>query len=213
MDLGPEARRVYKEVNDHFVSEVKSGVVNASNALVKVTRLLQIASGHVGVEDADTGKQRWVEQIDDSKTKACRDIIESIPPDEPVGVICRFVPNVLQVEALARHMSRPYAEVSGRRHDVRAVWKPEPGEILCISQMAGQTGFDCTACCNVIVYSCDAVPGNYEQVIGRFDRAGQQRSVSVSHLYARGTKDLGVYRSLESKQGVISQVLSGGSAG
>jgi SNF2 family DNA or RNA helicase len=73
-DLCPEARRVYKSVEDDFVAEVLDGRITATNALVKLIRLQQIANG---VVKTDEGIQS---RVDDAKRKLLADTLEPVPP-------------------------------------------------------------------------------------------------------------------------------------
>ena len=63
-DLGGEARRIYEDIEDDFVAQVRDGIVTAANAMVKLVRLQQVANGIAKTDDG-------VEQrIDNSKQQA-----------------------------------------------------------------------------------------------------------------------------------------------
>lgn len=220
--LGPTARKAYTSMYRQFVAEVhasdayteardrgeepeppKSGVITASNAMVKALRLSQITSGVAAIDGEDT-----VSIIDTAKADALTDILEDLPSDEPVVVFTRFRADLDTVRACATRTGRTSAELSGRRNEL-AQWQNTKGSptILAVQIQAGGVGIDLTRAHYCVYLSVGLSLGNYEQSLARTHRPGQTTTVTYYHLIADGTIDQHAYKSLQEKRDVIDDIL------
>ena len=119
-DLCPEARRVYKDLEEDFVAEVRDGVVTAANALVKLTRLQHVANG---VVKTDNGIEH---RIDDAKRKLLADMFLAA-----CSYMLRPIIAVLRMHGIPFH--NPYRRSNGFRNPLR-LGKPSstPNRILAL---------------------------------------------------------------------------------
>ncbi len=106
--FGSEGRRAYRELERDFYTEVDEGIITAANAMVKVTRLQQMTSGHGKIADSDE-----VVEIDTSKRKLMQDIMGDL--DEPVVVFCRFRADLDAVHTVAKALGWEHFELSGSK--------------------------------------------------------------------------------------------------
>lgn len=206
--LGRRAAKLYNELERDLVVAIGDGVVTASNALTLLIRLAQVASGYaVGEVDGDDGlTRRVVERVDDGKADAFAEIVEDLPPGEPVVVASRFLADLDRAEEVATKLGRPVDHLRGGRDDVGGVWEPRPGAVLATQVKAGREGLDLTAARHCVLWSVDFNHGDYCQLLKRLDRPGQRRVVVYHHLLAEGTVDERVretYRRREAMQAGI----------
>jgi SNF2 family DNA or RNA helicase len=200
--LNKEERAVYKAVETQFIASVKSGEIVARNALTKVLRLAQIASGFAKSEDGE------IIELGNSKTKLLEEVVDDIG-QEPIVVFCRFRRDLDAVHQVARTLKRKSVELSGRRNDLGGpTWLEGNGDIIAVQLQSGGVGIDLTRARYCIYYAVDYSLGNYEQSLARVHRPGQHRPVTYIHLIGKNTIDVKVYASLSKKRDVIESILS-----
>jgi len=200
-DLSAEALRVYRDLEEDFVAEVRDGRVTAANAMVKLLRLQQVAGGWVKTDD---GQYR---RIDSAKQKLLADTLEDIGAGEPVVVFCRFHADLDAVHEAAKTAGFQSLELSGRRDEL-ACWQSGEAQVLAVQISAGGVGVDLTRARYSIYYSLSFSLGEYDQALSRVHRPGQTRPVEHIHLVARNTVDVKIMRALEARAEVVESVLA-----
>jgi SNF2 family DNA or RNA helicase len=201
--LSERARKLYNDLDRDFYAAVASGEVTAGNALTKLLRLQQLTSGYLVT---DEGEQV---PVDDSKLKALREVLEDIPPEEPVVIFCRFTRDVQAIKALCETLERPPAELSGHLKELE-VWQHGERNALVAQINAGGLGIDATRARHQIYFSLGFSLGDYEQSLKRIHRPGQTRKVLYTLLLAEGTVDERVRDALMARREVIQFVLQKG---
>jgi SNF2 family DNA or RNA helicase len=200
-DLAGEGRRIYKDIEDDFVAQVRDNVVTAANALVKLLRLQQVANGIVKTDDGEEHR------VDDAKKRLLADTLEDIGGDEPVVVFCRFHPDLDAVHEACESHGYTSLELSGRRDEVRR-WQDGEAQVLAVQIQAGGVGVDLTRARYDIFYSLSFSLGDYDQAQSRVHRPGQTRPVEHIHLVARNTVDVRIMRALEKRAEIIESILA-----
>ena len=212
-DLGSEARRVYKDLEEDFVAEVRDGVVTAANAMVKVLRLQQVANG---IAKTDDGVDH---RIDTAKQKLLADTLEDIGAGEPVVVFCWFHLDLDAVHESCRALQAGLTdedkatgryqtlELSGRRDELKQ-WQEGAAQVLAVQIQAGGEGVDLTRARYSIFYSVGYMLGKYIQARARTHRPGQTNPVEHIHLIARNTVDVKIMRALEKRAEIIESILA-----
>lgn len=204
-DLNPKARKIYDELESAFYSAVAEGEITASNALVKLVRLHQIASGHIVFDDEGDTK-RPPETISLHKQEALEDILADL--NEPVVCFARFTADLVAVEAAAKKLEKSYGEVSGRRKDLddQAMF-PAGIDVLGVNIQSGGVGVDLTRARVAIYVSCGFSLGDFEQSAKRLDRPGQSRKVLYIRLITTHTIDETIYHALAARKNAVEAVL------
>ena len=217
VDLPSDARKVYNELDALFISwlgyQIENDIpITAANAMVKVGKLQQIASGSVKDE---RGVAR---SIHDVKTQALVDLLGDLPPDEPVVVFCKYHASLDAVLGLDGQRIR-VCELSGRINEVGAKWQPEmlsddwdeqsaARPLAAIQIQAGSVGIDLAAASIVVWYDQTFSLGDYEQARARFLGVNQKApTVLHVHLLARDTVDLKIRRALATRRRVIDMIM------
>lgn len=200
-ELSPKARQVYHNLEEDFIADLEEGRITAANALARLLRLQQITSGFARSEDgSDIG-------LDTGKTRLLRDILEGIG-SEPVVVFCRFRYDLAAIADIARELSLPVWEISGRTKELDQ-WQANGG-VLAVQIQAGGLGLDLTQARYAMYYSLGFSLGDYLQSRARLHRPGQKDSVRYIHLMARDSVDEKVISALHKRQDVINSILEGG---
>lgn len=200
VELGKEARRLYNQMAESFIAEMESGdIVTAANALARLVRFQQLTSGFARTADGKTI------EIDQAKIQALGDILDGLPPAEPVVVFARFQSDLDAIAGLAKKMERPNFEISGRVKELDE-WN-EAGGVLAVQIQAGGLGLDLTAARYCVYYSLGFNLGDYLQSIARLHRPGQTSLVDYIHLVAAESIDEIVIEALANKEDVINRIL------
>jgi len=200
-DLSPEALRVYRDLEEDFVAEVRDGRVTAANAMVKLLRLQQVAGGWVKTDD---GRYH---RVDSAKQNLLADTLEDIGSNEPVVVFCRFHADLDAVHEAAKAAGFQSLELSGRRDELKR-WQDGEAQVLAVQISAGGVGVDLTRARYSICFSLSFSLGEYDQALSRVHRPGQTRPVEHIHLVARNTVDQKIMRALEKRAEVVSAILA-----
>lgn len=193
--------RLYQEMDREFIIQVESGEVRAGNALVKLLRLNQMAGGFVV---SDAGR---VEQVDSTKLDTLVDIVSDLPPTEPVVIFYRFTPECDAIRAAMEALGRPVGEISGRANDEQR-WIDEAIDTVCVQIQAGGEGIDTLkrACYGFFFSKGMLSQGGLKQAIGRLDRPGQTRPVTIYHIVAAGTVDVKIEQAIQRGGDIVEGV-------
>ena len=200
-ELSAEALRVYRDLEDDFVAEVRDGRITVSNALVKLLRLQQVTGGWVKTDDGQ------YHRVDSAKQKLLADTLEDIGKDEPVVVFCRFHADLDAVHEACGSVGYTSLELSGRRDELKR-WQDGEAQVLAAQISAGGVGVDLTRARYSAYYSLSFSLGEYDQALSRVHRPGQTRPVEHIHLVARNTVDVKILRALEKRAEVVQSILA-----
>jgi SNF2 family DNA or RNA helicase len=199
-DLSPEALRVYRDLEEDFVAEVRDGRVTAANAMVKLLRLQQVAGGWAKTDDGQ------YHRVDSAKQNLLADTLEDIGPNEPVVVFCRFHADLDAVHEAAKTAGFQSLELSGRCDELKR-WQEGEAQVLAVQISAGGVGVDLTRARYSILYSLSFSLGEYDQCLARTHRPGQLRPVLHIHLVAKNTVDERIQRALDRRAEVVDSIL------
>ncbi len=204
-DLPPRALRIYKQLAKTFVADLESGTLIAAHALTRLLRLQQVTSGYLPTQD-DVGQTIGLEFIHNARVDMLFEILDELPPAEPVVIFCRFRPDLEAVHVAAARADRRSCELSGSRNDLRE-WQAGGPPVIAVQIQSGAEGIDLTRAAIAIYYSLDFSLGRYEQSLRRIHRPGQERPVTYVHLLARGTVDESIYSALRKRRNVLDEIL------
>lgn len=203
VQMDAKARKIYESLKNEFIAEVESGVVTAANAIVKILRLGQIASGFATTEEGSSVR------VSAAKQDLLADLLEDIDPAEPVVVFARFRRDIDCIREAAGKAGREVAELSGRQNDIGGKWAPEqPGMVAAVQIQAGAEGIDLTAASKCVYFSPTFDNGKFQQSLARVHRPGQTKKVTFIHLLAERTVDVQTYRALQQRQDIVEGVLA-----
>lgn len=222
--LAGEQARVYSELDSELIAEVRRGFVTAANAMVCTTRLQQATSGFgvLGITD-EAMMQNWVEaglaseneildrgrvvEVGRAKQALLAEEFGEIGPSESVVVFCRFRHDLDVIKEEAAKAGRSCGEISGRAHDVKAMWENDsPFDTLAVQLQSGGLGIDLTRA-RYVIYFNNWARSDFAQSLRRAHRPGQTRPVTVVHLLARSTVDEIILASIRQKTDILKAIV------
>lgn len=203
-DLSPKAQKYYKEFKKEGALIFKKGNVEAGNILAVMLRLQQLTSGYLPL---DTGE---IEDIDDSRRAALRDLLEDLPPEEPVVIFAKYTRDIKNIRRVVNDMGRTSSEVSGKR-DTLNNWLAGKTTVLVVQISAGAEGIDLTRARYCVYYTLDYSLSRYLQSRKRVHRPGQTRPVVYYTLIAKlksgKTIDEQIAESLANNQEITDKIM------
>lgn len=198
--LSKRARKVYDTIERDYAMDYGDGTATmTNNSLTKRLRLQQITSGLLVAEELDTGT-RVETEIDEEKYETLLDLIDSLPPDEPLVVFGNFHHDLNMVKKAAERSKRTYMELSGRSDDLEAWKTATSGEILAVQIRSGGVGIDLTRAHIAVYVSINESWGDYTQSEGRLNRPGQKYTCVLYYLIAKNTVDVAVHAIVRNKK-------------
>lgn len=207
VDLGPEESQVYDEVAREFCAVFDGGEVTPNNVLTQLLRLLEICGGHVHVDGQRDAVALGTKA---AKARALAEILDGLPPREPVVVFCRFKADVAAARAECEAAGRRTSELSGSQNGL-AAWQAGETDVLVANTASGGIGVDLTRASYGVFYSLGHSLSDYLQAIARLHRPGQKRTTHFYSLVAtvggRQTVDGEVYDALDRRQEVINVII------
>lgn len=202
VELCELTRKIYRQMNQTMIVALKTGVITASNAAVKLIRLQQITSGFTVLND------ETIRLVGTDKRDVLEELFESIPLDEPIVVFCHFARDLKVVRQLAEETGRKYGEISGLRSDITSEGQmPEEVQVMGVQYQAGGVGVDLTRARYCIMFSQTWNMGVYDQAIARVHRPGQTKKTTIYHLIARGTIDALIMQAINNRRSVVDEVM------
>ena len=194
VDLLPEQRAVYQDMQDKMLARVGGGILVADLPIVQRLRLREIALGVPSITENE--KVYFEPKTKSAKLDALEEYLEGYPAEESPLVVFTH--------------SRRFAKVVAHRFPDAELWDGDTpdaerdaikrrffgGESHMViatvdSFGTGTDGFQDRAS-TVVFLSRTESPTDNEQAIGRLDRRGQQNeSVLVIDIVARDTHDVG----------------------
>ncbi len=199
-ELEKNAMWAYRSLAESFVAELEEGCITAANALTKLLRLQQIASGYVKDDEGVMHK------VSEAKRDLLEDLLTDLAEDEPVVVFGRFRSDLDQVHEVAKKLKRGSCELSGRINQL-ADWQQGGAPIIAVQIQAGGAGIDLTRAHYCVYFSKGFSLGDYQQSLARVHRPGQNKNVFYYHLITKKTVDLQVEEALKSRADVVDFVL------
>jgi hypothetical protein len=208
--LPEKVQRLYKKLETELYAKIVSGEIYLANAAVAFSRLHQVCSGVIPVDNPDT-RERKLTLLHTCKQDALADLLDSLPAEQSIVVICRFHYDLAAVHTVAKEVGRVSAEVSGRSGRPQAhlnggVWVG-PETVLAVQGSSGVEGLDLTRAHIMCYYSYVLELGKYMQSRARIRRAGQTQPCTFYHLVVQGGIDQKIRRLLERKEQVLQGLL------
>jgi len=200
-ELSGETLKAYKQMERDLIVQVEKGELVANNALSKLLRLQQIASGYMPTEN-----EGELVTLGNEKLDVFKETIQDIDKDEPLIVFCRFRYDIEKVKRVLSLEGRTVAELSGNENKLRE-WKNGEYNSIVVQVQAGGVGVDLTRAKYCIYYSLGFSLGDYEQSLARIHRPGQESNVTYIHVIAKNTVDEKIYKALDSKKKIVEDVL------
>lgn len=202
--LKPKTMATYKALKTQMITEVEAGEVVVGNALTKILRLAQVASGFVKPFEED------ICDLSDEKLEVLEDFLGSI--ESKCAIYCRFLHSMDRIEAMLKRLKIKYCRFDGATKDKELYFKFEKGDArvwLCQSQKS--EGYSIPSAQYVIFYELTYSHKDHVQIRGRILRALKTqpyKNIFYVYLLAKDTIDEVCYKALEMKHWTAEDALS-----
>ena len=209
--LGPEQKRMYKDMKNDLITFLKDDACIAETAMTKALRLMQIVSGFVKME---TGEEIVFE--DNPRIDALKELIEQIPPTEKIIIWASFKKNYEMVRRVCEDLKIKHTELHGnvaakdRDENIRSFQEDKDVRIMCANQMAGGVGVNLTQASFSIYLSRNFSLEGELQSEARNYRGGSEMHEKVTRIdiISPGTIDEHVVEALSKKQIIADHILN-----
>ncbi len=192
IELPGSAMRIYRNIEDNFISKLGDGTLVASNAAAAGTKCRQIANGAVYTENPD-----W-EKVHDVKLDALEELLEELG-GAPVLILYEYRHDAERIEErfkLPNLTGQTIARSSQLIDEFNAGTVPALlGHPASMGHGINMQG----ACHHVIWFGITWNLEYYDQATRRVYRQGQEHTVFVYHLVAKDTLDETVLEVLKAK--------------
>lgn len=207
VDLPPKARRIYKEMEDNFIVELKSildegGTLEAANAAAKSAKCLQIAAGACYITDEDGEATKAWDEVHKAKLEALESIIEELS-GAPLLVAYNFKHDL---ERLKKRFPQGVALRKGKKGNKDLEdWNKGKIPILFAHPASAGHGLNLQdGGCHLAFFGMGWSLECYQQIIERIGptrqfQAGHPRPVIVYHILAKDTLDYAVLERMQGK--------------
>lgn len=221
VEMTPEQKRAYKQMEEDLVAYLDSGAAVATMALTKVLRLQQIVTGFVSVTDpesqiAATVKAEVISKFENvPRVKALKEILEEITPEHKVIVWACFAYNYQQIRKICDDLKLPMVEITGQqtaKQNQAAIteFRADDKIRVCMAnQRAGGVGVNLTEASYSIYFSRTYSLDDDLQSEGRNYRGGSERHSKITRidLVTPDTVDSDVLSALSKKLDIAKKIL------
>lgn len=173
--------KVYEQVEREGAIEYGDEFMTVENVLAGIIRKQQITSGYLFLEDDDSNTR--LKRISTQRRNILMQLLEDIPPNEPVVVFARFKKDLKSIRKVADRLGRFYSELSGRE-DTLDEWQKGKTQIIGVQISSGAESIDLTRARYCIYYTLCHSLALYEQSMKRCHRPGQTRPVTYIRMIA-----------------------------
>ena len=190
----------FKSMKDDMVIQSRSGQINAVNAADAINKLRQVLCG--AIKNPTTGAYELIDHA-----PRLSELVDAI--DEAAAKVIIIVPFKGIIQALERELEHHYSlavlngDVSiGRRNKIIQDFKTQadPYMLLCHPKVMSH-GLNLTEADTLIFYAPIYSHDEYSQVIERFNRAGQTRTMRVIRIAAHPL-EWDIYRMVDNKAAI-----------
>lgn len=204
LDAAQSAR--YAKLEREYVLELEDEEeLTIVNAAALTNKLRQLASGSVYTSEPAFEGKRPFEAIHDAKLDALEDIFDSLQ-GRPVLVGYEFIADAQRI--LARFGDQGATMLDTKNSDTMDAWNRGEIPMLVAHPKSCSHGLNLQHGGETLVFYTPPWPlDDYEQMIGRLARQGQERPVTVFRLLTEDTIDVEVQSRLASKGAVQRSVL------
>ena len=190
-EMAPNQKKLYKEIYNHQMAEYNDGLIIASTAAVKFTKLLQIAGGCVYDSEGRPVALPMKNKVEE--------VIHIQKEAGQVIVFVQFVEILKHLHAQIPNSEVIYGAVTQKeRVSILSRFKSGDFNILIAQPRIAAHGLNLQFCSTIIFFGPILGNSYYRQAIGRIRRSGQKKKqVIINFFSAQAEKHL--YKTLETK--------------
>lgn len=217
VEMGPDQRRAYKEMERDFVTYIeaqekggKPKAVVAELAITKAMRLQQIVTGFVNDDKGDI-----IEFKKNPRLEAVKELLTQLTPEHKVILWCSFKYNYKQLGRLCEELGIKHCYITGEQTtdekdaSIKQFRTDPETRVVIANRRAGGIGINLIEASYSIVYSRNFSLNDELQSEARNYRGGSEMHDKITKidLAAEGTMDFHVMKALNDKQDISKKVI------
>jgi len=205
VELGVKQRKIYNEMKNDLITEIKNTMITAQLALAKCMKLREITSGFAIDVDSNA--------VDIGECPKMQELLDVIAEsgDHQIIIWACFKWDIEQIFSVLEEkyglgcVRTLYSATKDHMASIND-FKGNRARFLVANQASAAHGLTFVNCSLQIFFSIDYSLERYEQAKARIHRAGQTKSCTYIHLIAKNTIDEQILKVLRDK-GNINQVV------
>jgi len=221
VEMSPDQKKAYKEMEKDFITYLEGGAAIATMALTKLLRLQQIVSGFVSITDPEQEIKGSVknEKLNIFKNvprvKALKDIIEELTPKHKIIVWACFRHNYIQIREVISGLNIKHVEITGdqtakqKQENIISFREDDSIRICMANQRAGGVGVNLTEASYSVYFSRTFSLEDDVQSEARNYRGGSERHSKITRidLVSPDTVDSEILAALKKKINIAERIL------
>lgn len=205
IELPPDARKTYNELEKKLLTDIDLGQVTAATAAVAIGKCQQIANGAVYLD----GEERTVQHVHDAKLEAVQDIVEELS-GQPCLIGYHFKHDLERLKKVFPDAPVIGSGVSGDQ--LTAIinkWNLGLTPVLLAHPQSAGHGLNLQGAGHAVIWFSNTWSLEiYEQFVRRLWRQGQRNNIIVHQMIARKTVDEAIIKAIESKDKTQQSLLN-----
>jgi len=205
IELPPDARKTYNELEKKLLTDIELGQVTAATAAVAIGKCQQIANGAVYLD----GEERTVQHVHDAKLEAVQDIVEELS-GQPCLIGYHFKHDLERLKKVYPDAPVIGSGVSGDQlTGIINKWNLGLTPVLLAHPQSAGHGLNLQGAGHAVIWFSNTWSLEiYEQFVRRLWRQGQRNNIIVHQMIARKTVDEAIIKAIETKDKTQQSLLN-----
>jgi SNF2 family DNA or RNA helicase len=207
IQLTPEQKRVYGQMKQMALAELKGKMITTVNVITQLMRLQQITCGHFKADDGS------MQDIKNNRINELMDVLEELEGKAIIWAHWRH-----DIDMIVESIENKYPEsvvtyygdttVEDRQKAIKEIQNPESKVRFLVGtpQTAGY-GITLTGASTMIYYSNGYDLEKRQQSEARIDRIGQEKPMTYIDILAEDTIDEKIVKALRKKVNIATEIM------
>jgi len=207
IQLTPEQKRVYGQMKQMALAELKGKMITTVNVITQLMRLQQITCGHFKADDGS------MQEIKNNRITELMDLLEEVEGKANIWAHWRH-----DIATIVREIEKEYpgsvktyygdTTTEDRQKAIKEIQNPESKvRFLVGTPQTGGYGITLTGASTMIYYSNGYDLEKRQQSEARIDRIGQEKPMTYIDILAEDTVDEKIVKALRKKVDIATQIM------
>jgi len=207
IQLTPEQKRVYQQMKQTALAELKGKMITTVNVITQLMRLQQITCGHFKADDGS------LQELKNNRIDELMDVLDELEGKAIIWAHWRH-----DIAMIVREIEKEYpgsvmtyygdTSTENRQKAIKEIQNPESKvRFLVGTPQTGGYGITLTGASTMIYYSNGYDLEKRKQSEARIDRIGQKKPMTYIDILAEDTVDEKIVKALRKKENIATQIM------
>ena len=207
IQLTPEQKRVYQQMKQTALAELKGKMITTVNVITQLMRLQQITCGHFKADDGS------LQELKSNRIDELMDVLDELEGKAIIWAHWRH-----DIAMIVREIEKEYpgsvmtyygdTSTENRQKAIKEIQNPESKvRFLVGTPQTGGYGITLTGASTMIYYSNGYDLEKRQQSEARIDRIGQKKPMTYIDILAEDTIDEKIVKALRKKVNIATQIM------